>query len=287
MKDDAKPTVLNATEMASTTTKATKSPTETTAKDEKKVEEKKEDPKQTSTPTSKSGSSPDPERSADAKGSTEALNKAEHMEEQAAQLQEKLYSQGAPHDAYKSIEPQKPMFTENEQETPEDQQTLNEQTHHHHHRRHHHTAYDDEQEEAEQEQPESRQDDDDDDDEDDGEEESDNNSDDDYDDNDAEDDDEGDGKRKKSYLHHHKPLARPQSYRNYQRDLVASHQAAMIPPPEMMNRGLMNDEGDKGREELEDSKKSIVPTARRKRRRTQAQDKASKWNSKSGLMYTL
>ncbi len=208
----------------------------------KALETKAEQVTQTQEP-SKKVESPS-EKAPETQANSEAITKAEHMEEQVAKLQEKMYSQGSPTEtAYKSIDQQKPMFDGNGYEAPETQQMFNEQLHHHHHRHHRHYA--------EEEEAPGDYDDGDDDEDGDDEDEDDDDDDRDYDD---EDDEDNRRKRKKSFMQNWP------HYRNYQRDLVASHQAPRK-EPEMMNRGMMNE--DSSREELEDSKKSTVPKMRR------------------------
>ena len=189
----------------------------------------------------------------------DAIGKAEHLEEQVAQLQDKLYSQGTQNDAYKTIDnvEDKPLFSQDANPVEQQQPVFQDHVHHHSHSRHHHSPYD-EDEEEEQESPYYRDGSergyDDDEDDDDG------NDDEDEDQREDYDDDEGeeDRRRKKSYLQQYS-WRRPLQYRNYQRDRILSKQTQQQPQAEqkpLMNEGMM---GNEERDELEDMKKSTVP----------------------------
>lgn len=185
----------------------------------------------------------------------DAIGKAEHLEEQVAQLQDKLYSQhpsSQNNDAYKTIDnvEDKPLFSQ-DANPGEQQPVYQDHVHHHSHRRHHRPYEDEEEDEGENgyyrdgnDRGYDNDDDDDDYDDEDGH--------DDYDD----DDDEEDSRRKKSFL---QPYSwRQLQYRNYQRDKIYNRQISPSPAVQkpLMNEGMM---GNEVRDELEDMKKSTVP----------------------------
>ena len=270
---------------------------ETTAKANEDLKKKDQNSTEQKDAGNTSAQSTSPEATV-SRSNNDAIGKAEHLEEQVAQLQDKLYSQGpsggsvtqggSAHDAYKSIEQvdQKPMFAqaadqqESPGEQPGDQPTYTEPEYHHSHRRHH-KHYDDDDAEDD------RYDDDDSDDAEDDEEEDprDRSENDDYDD----DDDDEDRKRKKSYLQqfswqqpYHKLWRQP--FRNYQRDIITNknqQQKQQVSKPELMNNGMMNE--NEAREELEDTKKSRVPTAKR----TDVVNEFASTQEGDGKMYTL
>lgn len=245
-KDPKNPHPINADLLKPTTKVKTE---ETTAK---AVAESKKDEK--SSPT-ESASAP-----ADAtvqRSPNDAIGKAEHLEEQVAQLQDKLYNQGtsqlSTNDAYKTIDnvEDKPLFSQDA--NPGDPPTYQDPIHHHSHRRHHHPFQDEEEDDRAGYEREY-----DDDDDDDG----------DYDDDDDDqredydDEDEEDRKRKKSFL---QPVSwRKPYYRNYQRDKISNKELRSPSQQQqqpLMNTGMM---GDEERDELEDTKKSSVPRAKGK-----------------------
>ena len=228
-------------------------PADSSKKDDKKQAEQKSNPTTVASPST----------SADGtiqRSPNDAIGKAEHLEEQVAQLQDKLYSQGTQNDAYKTIDnvEQKPLFSQDA--NPEEQQpTYQDHVHHHSHRRHH-RPYEDEEEDDERggysRDGYDRDYDDDDDD------------DDDYDDEDQredyDDEDEEDRKRKKSFL---QPYSwRPAQYRKYQRDRIYNKKitkSSPAAPKPLMSEGMM---GNEERDELEDMKKSTVPKLTERKR---------------------
>ena len=186
----------------------------------------------------------------------DAIGKAEHLEEQVAQLQDKLYSQqpgSQNNDAYKTIDnvEDKPLFSQ-DANPGEQQPVYQDHVHHHSHRRHHRPYEEEEEDEGENgyyrdgsDRGYDSDDDGDDYDDEDGRE--------DYDD---DDDDEEDSRRKKSFL---QPYSwRQLQYRNYQRDKIYNRKMPPSPAVQkpLMNEGMM---GDEVRDELEDMKKSTVP----------------------------
>ena len=247
-KDPKNPHPINA-DLLKPTSKVTAEAAKTQPADNSKKDDKKQ-AEQKSNPTAAAS----PSTSADGtiqRSPNDAIGKAEHLEEQVAQLQDKLYSQGNQNDAYKTIDnvEDKPLFSQ-DANPGEQQPTYQDHVHHHSHRRHH-SPYEDEEEEEERGgyyRDGSDRDYDDDD-----------NDDDDYDDEDPredyDDDEEEDRKRKKSFL---QPDSwRPAQYRNYQRDRIYNKVAKPSPAQKpLMNEGMM---GNEERDELEDMKKSIVP----------------------------
>eukprot|EP00795_Rhopilema_esculentum_P014525 gene14525-5587_t len=92
--------------------------TEKSKSQEKKVVDQKSVSAQPSAPTTSTSSSSSPSSGVINRSNDDAIAKAEHLEEQAASLQDTLYSQGKANDAYKSIDnvEQKPLFSQEQQE---------------------------------------------------------------------------------------------------------------------------------------------------------------------------
>ena len=265
-KDPTNPHPINA-DLLKPTTKlkeeamATK-PADTSKKDDKNPADQKSNPTEAAAASAPatSASASTPTDATIQRSPNDAIGKAEHLEEQVAKLQDKLYSQGNQNDAYKTIDnvEDKPLFSQ-DANPGEQQPAYQEHMHHHSHRRHH-SPYEDEEEEerAGYERGGNDRDYDDDDEEDDDGEDEDQRED--YDD----DEEEEDRKRKKSFL---QPYSWPQqAFRNYQRDRIYSkqpQQQQQRTEQPLMNAGMM---GDGVRDELEDMKKSTVPKVSRQRK---------------------
>ena len=169
----------------------------------------------------------------------DAIAKAEHMEEQVAKAQDRLYAEATGKDPYSSINPneEKPLFSHEEDKEERDKErerpTYNEPSYHHH-TRHHRPRYHDEAEDEEEDDPYE--------DEEEDEDEPDRESPDDEENEDEEYDDEDPSDKKKSRI------------QNIYGEMQTNLQKRKNVPE--MKKGMMS--SDSVRDELED-KKSIVP----------------------------